>query len=199
MLEIVVAEDENDIQTWALENFPFGVPGMESGCGEGRLSWGSELRPEAWSVAWPYTFPPTFGTMSMEADPFADEPKPGNATAGGNHGGIGRGPGAAAPPGQGEGLDREHETGNGRGRGTAETPAPGQREQADTGCETMCACLVDAYGVDLEECVEGCTQLVGSIDSHLRRDACVALFEDLELTECAEQCDAFGGGGGGRR
>jgi hypothetical protein len=193
VLEIVVAEDENDLQAWWLPFVSFGAPLTGSGCNPGRLAWPAGSGPDLWQVRWPFVWPPEAGIISLSDGPGDEERPRGPADDPGARGPRGRGPGAAAPPGQGEGLEQDRGTGQGSGRGTGAIAAPGH---ADPGCDSLCECLVDAHDLDLHDCVAACRQFVSGIRSNQRRDTCHALFQDLDLEECRDRCDDFGPSGG---
>jgi hypothetical protein len=195
-LEIVVAEDEDDIQAWFLPHVNFGPQQVGSGCDGDRHSWGADEDPQSLELNWPFkggdepTLTLASGGASGNGDP-SDDP---NGVS--DPGSQGRGPGTAAPPGQGEGLDRG--TDHSRGRGTGEAPAQGGNPEA---CEAMCLCLADEHDLDPGECFAQCTELTRGMSPSEQQSTCEAAFVEADApdSECSLLCDGFGTPGGGGR
>jgi hypothetical protein len=182
-LEIVVAEDDDDVQSWLFPGATFGTP--PSGCDANRALWTGE-QPEAWTLRWPVTSANVCATTTASAATTADK----DAEPAGSHpvspGRRGRGPGTAAPPGQGGGLDRD--AGRSRGRGTAEAPNQGSTRGA---CEPLCQCLESTYNVIFDECLMGCAERTRGMAPSRQRLTCEAAFEEAGVSECREHCEAF--------
>jgi hypothetical protein len=191
VIEIVVAENEDDIQAQWLELLPWGDPLSASGCDPERLSPGVDT-PRAMSLAWPFSSPPGFSlsgggdVVTMDATAEGDHgPRRGND---GQDSRRGRGPGVASAPGHGIGAD------DGQGRGTGDAAAPGRGDGG--ACDQVCHCLEAHYAVGHGDCMAGCGELMASYLPRERRDVCEAFFEELELHECRDECAAFVPGGG---
>jgi hypothetical protein len=194
LLEIVVAENQDDIQAslLLLPQVTFGPAG--SGCAEGRASWPAGEQAVRLSLNWPFTFGALSG-MSVDLEPMAgtEDATHGGATEPGRHG---RGPGTASPPGRGEGLDRGMD--HSRGRGTGEAPASGGNRRA---CEPMCDCLAVEHDVDPGECFAQCTELTRGMPLSEQEALCKAAFVEAGIADstCRQLCDGFGTPGAGER
>jgi hypothetical protein len=193
LLEIVVAENQDDIQAWFLPQASFGPP--TSGCAEGRASWAADEPPQRLRLNWPFTFG-ALSMMSIDAEAMSESAGASHERGAGDRGSHGRGPGTAAPPGQGDGLDRG--TDHSRGRGTGEAPASGGNARA---CEPMCDCLAVEHDVDPGECFAQCTELTRGMPPSEQEALCKAAFVEADMSDstCRQLCDGFGTPGAGER